>query len=50
MTAAFDAILVHADPAFTRLEELGRVSIGVGGWAVAATAFRRGRREKSDLG
>lgn len=25
--------------AFTRLEELGRVSIGVGGWAVAATAF-----------
>jgi paraquat-inducible protein A len=25
--------------AFTRLEELGRVSIGIGGWAVAATAF-----------
>ncbi len=25
--------------AFTRLEELGRVSIGTGGWAVAATAF-----------
>ena len=25
--------------AYTRLEELGRVSIGIGGWAVAATAF-----------
>jgi paraquat-inducible protein A len=25
--------------AFTRLEELGRVSIGIGGWAVAATAL-----------
>lgn len=25
--------------AFTRLEELGRVSIGTGGWAVGATAF-----------
>jgi paraquat-inducible protein A len=25
--------------AFTRLEELGRVSVGIGGWAVAATAF-----------
>jgi len=25
--------------AYTRLEELGRVSIGTGGWAVAATAF-----------
>jgi paraquat-inducible protein A len=25
--------------AFTRLQELGRVSIGIGGWAVAATAF-----------
>jgi len=25
--------------AFTRLEELGRVTIGIGGWAVAATAF-----------
>ena len=37
--AMLEVYVIGGFVAFTRLEELGRVSIGIGGWAVAATAF-----------
>jgi paraquat-inducible protein A len=37
--AMTEVYVIGSFVAFTRLEELGRVSIGIGGWAVAATAF-----------
>ncbi len=37
--AMTEVYVVGGFVAFTRLEELGRVSIGTGGWAIAATAF-----------
>lgn len=37
--AMTEVYVVGGYVAFTRLEELGPVSIGIGGWAVAATAF-----------
>ena len=37
--AMLEVYVIGGFVAFTRLEELGRVSIGIGGWAVAATAL-----------
>ena len=37
--AMLEVYVIGGYVAFTRLEELGRVVIGIGGWALAATAF-----------